>query len=291
MMRICRALACLLVLAASLPAGPPLNGSPEFTPAYELFQRTEYRDSLLLLLPLTPKDPAALRLIGQNYFMLGEYRKATESLEKAASLAPDDAETQLWLGRTYGRRAETSNPLTAPGWASKARRMLEKAVALQPADREATGDLFDYYVSAPGFLGGGEGKAQALAAQVAGRDPAEGHYYQALLDERHHRYEAAEQHYRAAIELAPDEPLRVMDLAKFLASRGQREASDELFDRAERLAPDRPRIWFERASIYVKEHRNIPEARRLLEQYMQAPLTPSDPPRRQAQVLLSKLGG
>ena len=50
-----------------------------------------------------------------------------------------------------------------------------------PAIREAVGDLFDYYLGAPGFLGGGTNKAAALAAQVAVHDPAEGHYYQARL--------------------------------------------------------------------------------------------------------------
>ena len=289
-MGICRATIWVLLLAAGLAASPPFAGTPEFARARELYQRTEYRESLLVLVPLAEKGAATLRLIAQNYFMLGEYRKATETLEKASALAPDDPETALWLGRTYGRRAETSGPFTAPGWASKAHHMLEMAVALRPEDREAIGDLFDYYLSAPGFLGGGEGKAQALAAQVAMRDPAEGHYYQALLEERHHRYEAAEEHFRAAIELAPGEPLRVMDLAKYLASRGRVEESEDLFDRAERQAPDQPRIWFERASIYVKERRKMLEARRLLEQYMQAPLTPNDPPRRQAEVLLKKLG-
>jgi tetratricopeptide (TPR) repeat protein len=289
-MGICRATTCLLLLASGLRANPPSAGTAEFTRGHELFQRTEYRESLVILLPLVAKDACALRLIGQNYFMLGEYRKATESLEKAAALAPDSPETALWLGRTYGRRAETSGPFTAPGWASKAHQMLEMAVALRPEDREAIGDLFDYYLSAPGFLGGGEGKAHELAAQVAKHDPAEGHYYQALLEERHRRYEAAEEHFRAAVQLAPEEPLRVMDLATYLASRGRAEESEQLFDRAESLAPDQPRILFERASAYVKEHRNLPEARRLLERYMQSPLTPRDPPRRQAEVLLRKLG-
>ena len=36
--------------------------------------------------------------------------------------------------------------------------MFERAVALDPANREAVGDLFDYYLGAPGFLGGGANK-------------------------------------------------------------------------------------------------------------------------------------
>ena len=104
-----------------------------WTQAHELYQRTDYAGSLRELLAVTDKDAAVLQLIGQDYFMLGEYRKATEFLERAAALTPANAECFLWLGRAYGRRAETSNPFSAPGYASKARQMLERAVSLSRA--------------------------------------------------------------------------------------------------------------------------------------------------------------
>ena len=147
-----------------------------WTRAHELYHRTDYGGSLRELLATNERDAAIYLLMGQDYFGLAEYKQATESLEKAAALAPNNAECFLWLGRAFGRRAETSNPFSAPGYASKSRQMFERAVALDPANREAVGDLFDYYLGAPGFLGGGENKAEALAAKVAQRDPAEGHY-------------------------------------------------------------------------------------------------------------------
>src|SRR5262252_5238202 len=126
--------------------------APEWAHAHELYQRTDYSGSLAVLLALPSHDPRDLQLIGQDYFLLGEYRKATEFLELAAAREPDKAECLLWLGRAYGRRAETSGPFTAPKYASKARLMLERTVALEPTNREAVGDLFDYYLEAPGFL-------------------------------------------------------------------------------------------------------------------------------------------
>ena len=222
--------------------------------------------------------------------MLGEYRKATEFLERASALTPGNAECFLWLGRAYGRRAETSNPFSAPGYASKARQMFERAVSLDPTNREAIGDLFDYYLGAPGFLGGGANKAEALAARVAQRDPAEGHYYQAQLDEHRKQYDSAEQHLRTAVELAPRQASRLIDLAKYLANRGKTKESDALFEQAERIAPQNPRVIFERASTYVKTGRNLDEARKLLRRYLQAPITPNDPPKSEAEALLRKSG-
>lgn len=261
-----------------------------WTRAHELYQRTDYAGSLKELLAARERNAAVLLLMGKDYFGLAQYNQATDSLEKAAALAPTNAECFLWLGRAYGRRAEMANPFSAPGFASKARQMFEKAVALDPSNREAAGDLFDYYLGAPGFLGGGVNKAEALAASVAQRDPAEGHYYQAELDERRKEYNSAEGHLRAALELAPRQVGRIIALARYLSAHGRTKESDALFDQAERIAPEDPRVMYERASAYVKGGRNLDEARRLLQSYLRATVTPSDPPKSEAQDLLRKIG-
>src|SRR5437016_1795987 len=131
------------ILLAMLFCSSLVARTPEWEQAHDLYQRTEYQRSLAVLLPLHQRDAATLELIGQNYFMLAEYKKATEFFEKAVALEPNHPESLLWLGRAFGRRAETSSPFTAPGYASKARQMLEKSVALDPSNKEATGDLLD----------------------------------------------------------------------------------------------------------------------------------------------------
>jgi tetratricopeptide (TPR) repeat protein len=258
--------------------------------ARELYHKTQYHQSLELLLAEPQKDAETLQLIGQNYFMLGEYRKSTEALEKAAAIAPQNPQILHWLGRAYGRRAETSSPFTAPGFAAKARQMFEKSVALDPANKEATGDLLDYYLEAPGFLGGGMQKAEALAKVIGQTDPAEGHYAQAQIEDRRKEYTAAEAQLRRAAELAPRQVGRLLDLAKYLAKRGQIPESEAMFEQAAKIAPNNPRILYERATTYIKDGRNLDQARELLEQYIRSPLTPDDPPRHQAEALLKKIG-
>jgi tetratricopeptide (TPR) repeat protein len=278
-----------IVIALLIAASAGQAASVEWVRAHDLYQRTEYNQSLVQLLPLSPKDAATLQLIGQNYFMLSEYKKATESLEKALALAPEDAQCLLWLGRAYGRRAETSNPFSAPGYATKARQMFERAVDIDPSNKEAIGDLFDFYLDAPGFLGGGHNKAEALAARMSQTDPAEGLYLQAQIDDRRSQYDSAEQKLRRALEIAPTQPGRFLELAKFLAKRGRIAESEAMFEEAARLSPDNPHQMFDRASLYIKQRRNLAEARALLERYLRLPLTPNDPPRDRAEVLLKKI--
>ena len=155
-------------------------------------------------------------------------------------------------------------------------------------------DRFDYYMQAPGFLGGGESKAEALAAGVAQRDAAEGHYFQALLSDKHQHYEEAEKHLRAAV--SPTSPAarqvgHLLDLAKFLARRGRTSESESTFEQAASLSPGDPRVLFVRAQTYVQQNRNLSQARGLLEQYLKSPLRPNDPSREQAQALLKKIQG
>lgn len=283
-MSIRRSVIALLVATAAGHAA-----SVEWVRAHDLYERTDYDQSLLQLLALSPKDAAAAQLMGQNYFMLGEYKKATEWLEKAAALAPGDAQAWLWLGRAYGRRAETSNPFSALGYATKARQMFEKAVAVDPSNKEAVGDLFDFYMDAPGFLGGGQSRAEALAARVGQTDPAEGLYLQAQIDDRRNQYDSAEQKLRRAIELAPAQPGRLLELAKLLAKQGRIAESEAMFEEAARLSPNNPHQMFDRASLYIKQRRNLAEARALLERYLRMPLTPNDPPRDRAELLLKKI--
>jgi cytochrome c-type biogenesis protein CcmH/NrfG len=278
-----------ITIALFVAVSASQGASVEWVRAHDLYQRTEYNQSLVQLFPLNPKDAATMQLIGQNYFMLGEYKKATESLEKAVALAPDDPQCVLWLGRAYGRRAETSNPFSAPGYATRARQMFERAVALDPSNKEAFGDLFDFYLDAPGFLGGGHNKAEALAARVSQTDPAEGLYLQAQIDDRHNQYDSAEQKLRKALEIAPTQPGRFLELAKFLATRGRIAESEAMFEEAARLSPNNPHLMFDRASLYIKQRRNLAEARALLERYLRLPLTPNDPPRDRAELLLKKI--
>jgi tetratricopeptide (TPR) repeat protein len=259
--------------------------------AQELYQRTDYRASLEVL-RASPRSSGAFQgLMGQNYFMLGEYKKATEAFEKAVELEPGNSEYAHWLGRTFGRRAETSNPFSAPMHASKARQYFERAVALDATNEEALNDLFDYYLQAPGFLGGGYEKAEQIAARIAQRNEAEGHFAQAQLADKRKQFDTAEEQLRRAMELAPRQVGRVLDLAKYLAKRGRFQESEEAFDRAERLDPGAPKVYFARARVYVEERRNLDKARDLLVRYLHSDLTPDDPPRDEAEKLLKQATG
>jgi len=280
----------LLVLPSLFGQVIPSNGDQVST-ANQLYHSTDYQASLTLLRETGQTSGEAYSLMGRDYFMLSDYKKATEAFTKAFTLEPSNSEFALWLGRAFGRRAEVASPFLAPAYASKARSYFEKAVALDPKNEEALNDLFDYYLEAPGFLGGGYEKAQVIAKRIAQRNPAEGHFAEAQLAEKRRQFDTAEEQLRRAMELAPRQVGRVLDLARYLAKHGRISESEATFDKAEQLAPNSPKIRFARARTYIEQKRNLAQAKMLLEQYLHSDLTPDDPPREQARKLLKHLSG
>ena len=162
-------------------------------------------------------------------------------------------------------------------------------MALDPTNEEALNDLFDYYLQAPGFLGGGYEKAEQVAKRIAERNPAEGHFAQAQLADKRRQYDTAEEQLRRAMDLAPHQVGRVLDLAKYLAKRGRFQESEAAFDRAVQLDPGSPKVYFARARVYIEEKRNLDKAKDLLIKYLSSELTPDDPPREQAEKLLRQV--
>jgi tetratricopeptide (TPR) repeat protein len=224
--------------------------------------------------------------------MLGDFKKATETLEKAAALDPGDSMILTWMGRAWGRRAETSFAFSAMSYATKSRAAFEKAVQLDPANAEAMDDLFDFYIAAPAIVGGGHDKARELLPSLAKCNPDAVYFAEARLAEDQKQFDLAEAHLRQAVLAVPGKVGQVLNLARFLARRGRFEESDRVFQQAREMAPNSPRVLFARAETWIRTRRHPDEARALLKKYLTAnDLTPDDPPRSEALQLLKKVDG
>jgi Flp pilus assembly protein TadD len=277
-------LVAFLCAASTLPAA-----SPELDQAFKFYNHTDYEQSLKILRAIPHKDAAVYALIGRNLFMTGEYKKATDELEKSVAAEPRNAEFLLWLARSFGRRAEAGNPFTAPGYASHARQLLERSVQINPHDIEAVNDLFEYYLEAPGLLGGGVEKAEGLVKQISRINAAEGHWTLAKVAEHRKQYAVAEAEFRKAQEMEPKEAGRLVDLARFLTVHGRIPEADQHLAQADRVASNRPKLLYDKADLYVQSNRNFEMARDLLQKYMESSLTPDDPSRAEASKLLRKV--
>jgi len=279
-----RGVPLVLILSSSLR-----GGAADFERAQEQYQRTDYAGAIDILLTYSPKSAGVNALIGKSYYMDGQYKSSANYLEKAVADDPFNSSYFDWLGKAYGRRAEQSSFLKAIPLAVKTRESFERAAALDAANLEALGDLFEFYLQAPAIIGGGVDKAEAIALRIGQLSEPESHYVRARLAEKRKKFPEAETEYRKASEAAPLDAGRVVDLATFLSNQGRYAESDELFEMADQTAPFSPKVMFARASAYVRSRRKPAEAERLLQRYSELPHTQDDPPRAEVALLMQKL--
>lgn len=256
--------------------------------AAQRYRSAEY-EAAIQLLRNAGGGPAADALLGKAYYGAGDFGSAVDALRRATRAEPDNAGYWHWLGKSFGRLAETGSVFKALGRARKCRGAFEEAVELAPENVAALTDLFSFYLDAPGIVGGGVDKAEAIAARIGELDPAGHRKVQAELAKKRKDWAAAETHYRQAMELEPDRLDRITDLAVFLAGQGNIEESDLLFEEASRKFPRSPKLWYHQARALIKADRKPDAARELLNRYLNAQLTADDPARWEARRLLEEL--
>src|ERR1700688_3167031 len=157
----------------------------------------------------------AYNLLCRAHFELGAWNSGIPACEKATALAPDNGLYHLWLGRIYGEKADRAGFLSAAGLAKKGRDEFERAVELAPDSWEARTDLAEFYVEAPGIVGGGKDKARAQANLIAPLNPGMAHWVRGPIAEKNKDADNAEQEYRVAIEASHGGARAWLNLAGF----------------------------------------------------------------------------
>jgi len=107
-------------------------------------------------------DETVMFAQGIDLYETDKYKQARDIFENLVKLDSENSVYYHWLGKSYGRIAETAPWLTAISMAKKTRKAFEKAVELDNTNINALIDLKEYYLNAPGFLGGSRKKAEDI---------------------------------------------------------------------------------------------------------------------------------
>lgn len=159
--------------------------------------------------------------------------EAVKLSEQCVAANPANANCHVALGTARGAKAMNGGMLSAASLAGKIRDGFKKAVELDPRNIDARYSLLQFYLVAPGFMGGGTEKAEALITQTMAVNPEAGKLMMASLDLRADRVPKAE----AAVLAA--RPGADLDLKKLheagLMSVGSKHMSEKRYGDAERL--------------------------------------------------------
>jgi tetratricopeptide (TPR) repeat protein len=225
-------------------------------------------NSLRSKISTSPSDAEPHNLLCRVYFSMGDWDRGISACEKAVALDPNNSRYHMWLGRIYGEKADTANFLSAASLAGKVRNEFESAVRLDPNNVEARSDLGEFYLEAPGIVGGGRDKAEAQAQALTALDPAKADYLKGRLAEKKKDFATAEKEYRAAIEASHGSALTWFNLALFFRHRERWNDMEDAINHAVSAQVDRPEIIMESGEVLLRSGRNFPAAVQYLRRYL-----------------------
>jgi tetratricopeptide (TPR) repeat protein len=213
----------------------------------------------------------AYNLLCRAHFELEAWDTAIAECEKAVALGPNDGVNHLWLGRVYGEKADRVNFLHAVGFAKKVRTEFERAVELAPDNWEARTDLAEFYLEAPGIVGGGEDKARAQADILMKTNPGMAHWVQARIAQKYHDTATAEKEYRAEIEASGSGARGWVNLAGFYRHINRIDDMVQALHTMETRPLDRPAALMDGAGLLFRTNRETALAIRLVTRYLSSP--------------------
>jgi tetratricopeptide (TPR) repeat protein len=231
----------------------------------------------------------AYNLLCRAYFQLDAWDAGIPACEKAVALAPSNGIYHLWLGRIYGEKADRAGFLSAMGLARKVRTEFERAVELAPNNWEARIDLAEFYLEAPGIVGGGKDKARVQAGLLTPLNPAMAHWVLARIAERNKDVVTAEQEYRAAMDASHGGALAWLNLAGFYRHTNRFDEMEQALRTLESSPLDRPGALVDGAGLLLRTGRDYAMAIRLVHRYLSSPITVEEAPVFKAHYLLGEL--
>ncbi|MGD0628505.1 MAG: tetratricopeptide repeat protein [Terracidiphilus sp.] len=214
--------AAIPLAAAAQSATTPQNPAQSLAAANAALQAGEADKALSLLSPLPSAGPGIAmdhNLICRVRYTLAQWDAAAAECEQAAQLDPQNSDFHLWLGRALGEKASRASFLTAFSLAKRTRAEFEEAVRINPRNAEALADLGDFYRQAPGVVGGGIDKAEAIASRLDKVDPVRAHELHGQIAEQQKDYPGAEDEYRKTITAGAHPAIGWATLASFYARR------------------------------------------------------------------------
>jgi tetratricopeptide (TPR) repeat protein len=274
-------------VSAAMPQTAPLET------AKQAFEKGDYGKAVELLKAAESKDPQngdIQLLLTKSYLELNQYDAAVSSGEKAVAINPKNSQYHQWLGEAYGAKADHVSMFSAYPLARKTQKEFDTAVQLDDKNFDAAQDLVEYDCTAPGVVGGGEDKAQPIIQKLMTLDPAQGHYAAGNCRAAKKDYAAADAEFSKALESKPKSAGLIYNMGDYFSQRLQADKLITVADLGEAAAPADPRAKFYRAQAFILKGENLPDAEKLLREYLRvAPVRSNYPKPWQAHYWLGQL--
>ncbi len=252
-----------------------------------------------------PTDPYAMLWMSRVKMAFNDLETGLDLARKAAALRPEDPDFQAQLGMAAGQTAgSTEGMMKQLSLAREMKKALEASLAIKLDNELGIQYLLQFYLQAPGLVGGGEGKAQELATRVLAINPVRGLLLQStiafhaknpegakakILDalakepksfdaqiamasyhlrQKPQALDAAVACYRQAMALKPKDVLPYAQLAAILAEQGKWAELDATLAQARQAVPNNWLPYYSAGRNLIAENKHLDRAEGFLKTYL-----------------------
>ncbi len=241
------------------------------------------------LVKAEPKNGDAWTALTQARVYAKKYEQAVAAGEKAVALAPKNAQAHYWLGNALGNRIGQVGMIGKMSMAPDLRDAFEQAVKLDPTLTDARRSLIEFYLQAPGAIGGGVDKAKAQAVAMAKYDQAASLGAQIRIAMYEKNWAQAVKYGEAALALKPgDAGLRQQLIVLYQEAKRWPDA----YVAVKKWIVDEPtsnNAQYQLGRLAAESGQYLPEGEAGLRKYITMPRGKDDPELKNAQYRLGQV--
>ena len=168
-----------------------------------------------------PGSPHAAFWLGRTLMAENKPGDAEDWFGKAAQLDVRSSEYQLWVARAIGLQAQRASKIRQPFLARRTKTAVDRAIALDPNSVEAREMRWQFYMLAPGIMGGGLDHAREEAAEIMRRNRYRGQFIAIQMAARARDDAMVERALKAMVAEYPDSLRPANSYSSLLADRGR----------------------------------------------------------------------
>ena len=249
----------LIFLMISIPS---IFFSQDLSNAKKLFDDKKYKDARLELekvLKTNKNNQEAHFYLGKTLFYLKLFDEASEEFEEAISLNEKIADYHFWLAQACAAEALNSSIFSQLTLARKIKNEYIKTLEIDDKHTMARVGLANYYLRAPGIMGGSIEKAYEQANILIKYDEMRGRYLLAQLYVKENKQTQAEEEYKI-LERKYGNQKDFYDFYNyygyFLLNLGRKEEAIQKFKKQIELAPNNPNSYDSMGDALLASGRN-----------------------------------
>lgn len=221
------------LFAANLEKGKEYFETGDFEKARDIFEA---------IVEENDENDDAQYWLGRTYFMLRKFEEASDCLETAIDLNDKNADYYFWYGNSLGNEIQSVNVIKQALMAGDILEAYEKAIEVDPKHIGAHIGVAQFYLQAPGIMGGDIEKAKEQADILKKLGSKDGDLIAIGILVKEEKFEEAETQYdlfHTHFVDSTDNPTFYNNYGYFLLRQKKYEKAIQMFKRQVELMPDR----------------------------------------------------